>query len=439
MAELSLLELRKRPGRIETFVNKLKNKTPFDMVNGDAKVFTKVAFTEGGRVLEFTPSKDPRQFAQAVEWLKTRATNNRYVLVMNDKDRFTIGDLLKSGDFGGMGGKAAKGATKGNRGDMAEGVFAAAIVARFINKNAAISEQDVIGLIDKLDNNKMHQTMVYDSPNKNPKIHDKVFFKLSLAPSNLQALTDKTTQVSLAGIIQSSVKYANSAIVTSWSKLLYENNKYNEIEVIASGIGDQKGTKVDVRVKIDKNPTDINVSLKADDVKQFGQVSGAGFDKQVLLWDKILGLDISRYEKAYYEGVSKNDVTSGIASVYKGVANDFNKMTIGPSRKNLYVKLAAGIRYFATLDEPAVTLVQLSKQEAAVYQFDNLDKLIGASKMKATYISTKATPEISISDEKGNVLIYIRVKREIKPNGVYIRNYIEKGKLLTTLASYMAK
>jgi len=439
MAELSLLELRKRPGRIETFVNKLKNKTPFDMTSGDTKVFTKVAFTEGGKVLEFNPSKDPRQFAQAIEWLKTRATNSRYVLVMNDKDRHSLGDLLKSGDFGGMGGKAAKGATKGNRGDMAEGVFAAAITARFINKNATVSESDVIKIIDKLDNSKMHQEMMYPSPNKNPKIKDNVCFKLSLAPSNLQALTDKTTQVSLAGIIQSSVKYANSAIVTSWSKMLYENNRVNNIEVVASGIGDQKGTKVDVRVLIDGKQSDINVSLKADDVKQFGQISGSGFDKQDMLWTKLLGIDVSRYEENYYEGVKQNDVLMGIASVYKGVANDFNKMVSGPGRKKIYSQLSAGIRYFATLDEPAVTLVQLSRQEASVYQFDNLEKLIGGIKLKATYISNKATPELAISDEKGNVLVSVRVKREMKPAGVYIRNYIEKGKLLTTLASYMAK
>jgi hypothetical protein len=438
MAALSLDELRKRPGRIETFVNKLKNKSPFDMVTGDSKIFTKVAFTDSGRVIEVTPSKDPRQVALAIEWLKSRATNSRYVLVMNDKERFTLSDLLKNGDFGGQGGKTAKGAVKGNRGDMAEAVFAAAIAARFINKNATISEQDVLDMLGNLSSNKPHQVLEFPSPNKNPKINDKVTLSLRLAQSNLTAVTDKATQVTLSSIVQSSVKYANSNVVANWSKLLFENNRYNEILVIADGLSEQKSSKVDVRVKIDDKVTDINVSLKADDVKQFGQISGSGFEKQILLWDTLLNFDVSKYEKKYYDRIKQQDVLGAIELVYRAVVSDFNK--IATQNKTPLVKaLSKGVRYFATLHEPNVTLVQLTKQEAQVYQFDNLEKLLSASKLKAVFAASKATPEIHITDEKNNILISIRVKREMKPNGVYIRNYIEKGSLLTTLASYMAK
>lgn len=438
MAALSLDELRKRPGRIETFVNKLKNKTPFDMVNGDSKIFTKVSFTDSGRIIECTPSKDPRQIALAIEWLKTRASNSRYVLVMNDKERYTLSDLLKNGDFGGQGGKTSKGAVKGNRGDMAEGVFAAAITARFVNKNGTISEQDVLDMINNLSTTKTHQELEFKSPNKNPKIQDRVCLKVRLAMGNLTALTDKNTQGTLGSIIQSSVKYANSNVVANWSKILYENNRYNDIEVIADGLSEQKTSKVDIRVKIDGQLTNINVSLKADDVKQFGQISGSGFDKQLLLWDKMFNLDASKYEKQYYEYIKQQDVLGAIGYVYKGIVSDFNKAAVS-KKSELTKSISKGIRYFATLHEPNVTLVQLTKQEAQVYQFDNLEKLLSSTKLKATYASTKATPEIIISDDKNNILLHVRVKRELKPNGTYIRNYIEKGGLLTTLASYMAK
>jgi hypothetical protein len=438
MAALSLDELRKRPGRIETFVNKLKNKTPFDMVTGDSKVFTKVAFTDSGRVIEVTPSKDPRQIALAIEWLKTRATNSRYVLVMNDKERFTLSDLLKNGDFGGQGGKTSKGAVKGNRGDMAEAIFAAAIAARFVNKNATISEQDVLDMIGNLSPNKTHQVLEFPSPNKNPKITDKVTLSLRLAQGNLTAVTDKSTQSTLGSIIQSSVKYANSNVVANWSKLLFENNRYNDIAVIADGLSEQKTSKVDVRVKIDGNQTDINVSLKADDVKQFGQISGSGFEKQKLLWDTLLNFDVSKYEKKYYDRIKEQDALGAIELVYRGVVSDFNKIST-QNKTPLVRAISKGIRFFATLHEPNVTLVQLSKQEAQVYQFDNLEKLLSSSKLKATYAISKALPEMYVSDENNNVLFYVRVKREIKPNGTYIRNYIEKGALLKTLASYMAK
>lgn len=439
MASLSLDELRKRPGRIETFVSKLKNKTPFDMVTGDAKVFTKVLFTDSGRIVEVTPSKDPRQVKLAIEWLKTRASNSRYVILANDKERAALSELLKTGDFGGQGGKTARGAVKGNRGDMAEAIFAAAIAARFSQKNSTISEQDVYDTINSLDRVKTHQIITYKSVNKNPKIIDKVTFHVRLAPSNLFALTDTQTQHTLADLVQSSVKYANSTIVSSWSKMLYENNRYNEIEVIADGISEQKTTKVDIRVKVDGKPTDINVSLKADDVKQFGQISGSGFDKQTLLWTKLLGVDVSRYEDDYYDSVRQKDVLGGITKVYKGVVSDFNKAVTSSKKTSVLANLSSGIRYFATLNEQSVNLVQLTKQEAMVYQFDNLEKLLSGSQLKAVFVPNKATPEIKITDERNNILITVRVKRELKPSGVYIRNYIEKGALLTKLASYMAK
>ena len=74
-----------------------------------------------------------------------------------------------------------------------------------------------------------------------------------------------------------------------WSKLLYENNRYDKIEVISDGLGGQTTTKVDVYVKVDDQPIDIKVSLKAGDVKQFGQVSGAEFAKQEKLWEETFG------------------------------------------------------------------------------------------------------------------------------------------------------
>ena len=99
--------------------------------------------------------------------------------------------------------------------------------------------------------------------------------------------------------VESAVKYANSVNVTKWSKLVYENNRYDKIEVLSDGLGGQRSTKVDVSVKItdDKGklmPVDILVSLKAGDVKQFGQVSGAEFAKQQQdLWGRLFGYNAS--------------------------------------------------------------------------------------------------------------------------------------------------
>ena len=47
-------------------------------------------------------------------------------------------------------------------------------------------------------------------------------------------------------MLLSAVRYANSTTVRKWSKLLYENNRYDKIEVVSDGLGGQKTTKVDV-------------------------------------------------------------------------------------------------------------------------------------------------------------------------------------------------
>lgn len=438
MANLSLANIRERPGRAETLVNKLKSKTPFDMAAGGTKVFTTLMFSSGGKIDLIVPSKSSAEFNKALLVLKSKATSRDGLFLKNNTEQVRISALLKSGDFGGAGGSASGNAVKGNRGDMAEAIFAAAITARFMNKNMAIGTNHVIALIDRIDSNQKKQKMIYDSPNKNPKIMDKVTFELGLAESNLKALTDKSIQATVMDIVNAAIKYANSSIVTSWSKLLYENNRFNEIEVISDGVGDQKGTKVDVRVKIDGKPTNINVSLKADDVKQFGQVGGSKFEAQQRLWNELLGLDVSGYETKYYEMIKKKNVVGAIKEVYLGASVLFNA-AVKTNKEALYKKLADGINYFATLREQNVTLVQLTRQEAQVYKFDNIEKLLKDVNLTAKLITNKKYPEINFEDEDGLVLITVRVKTENKPKEVYVRNYVEKGKLLSKLASFIAQ
>jgi hypothetical protein len=222
-----------------------------------------------------------------------------------------------------------------------------------------------------------------------------------------------------------------------WADLLYKNNKFNEIQIISDGIGDQTGTKVDVRVIIDGKPTEINVSLKADDVKQFGQVGGSSFNAQVSLWSQLFKADVTNSDINYYAMIQKKDTIGAIREVYAYAADRFNGSFLSNKKKTLK-DLSAGIKHFATLNEENVTLVQLSKGEAQVYEFDNLETLLKNSKLRAVLITSKATPEIQIIDDNGDILVSVRIKTENKPNGIYIRNYIEKGHLLTKLASYVA-
>jgi len=339
---------------------------------------------------------------------------------------------------------------KYNLGDMAEGVVGAAITARFIYKNRNINSSLVFGVLRALAKSgttnypgkKGKQVeRTFKSANENPKIMDDVRCFISLAEVNMMALLAKNNETMLKEYVDSAVKYANSNNVKKWAKLVYENNRYDKIEVLSDGLGGQKTTKVDVSVKItnDKGelmPVDILVSLKAGDVKQFGQVSGAEFEKQEELWEQLFGYKTNisslknKYDKLMFTDKKPDEAVFLVYStVTKLLARDLRS---NPDK--VLQSLSKAINYFATLNEENVTLVQVGGGKAKVYKFDDIYNAISGREYTAE-IKTGASglPTIIIKSGRDS-LIQFRVKQEFKSDGSpYIRNYIEKLSLLGDL------
>lgn len=337
-------------------------------------------------------------------------------------------------------------AAGGNRGDMAEGIIGAAIAARFINKNKAITPALVKDVLRQLTPKKSAngKGLICDiemvSLNQNPNVKDTVRFYLSLAEINMTNLLDSKNWTSLDDLIQSGVKYANGNTVKAWSKLLYENNQKNFIEVLSDGLGNQTGTKVDVAVRVDNEKTNINVSLKAGDVKQFGQVGGSEFEKQIVLWSTLCMVDVYSLESKYNKLVEEKKVPQAVYMTYEYVAKQMNAMLKVPKQKESFLNaLGSGIEYFATLREENVTLVQMNKSEAKVYNFKGVAKAIAPLDLEVIVKDSAGKPKLILQDKKKRALLEVRVKAENKPNGeVYIRNYIEKGALMGDLIAMYA-
>ena len=337
---------------------------------------------------------------------------------------------------------------KYNLGDMAEGVVGAAICARFMYKNRSITSRHVYGILRSLGTptnypgKKGKQVeRTYKSANQNPKIMDDVRLFISLAEVNMMALLSRGNETLLREYVDSAVKYANSNNVKKWAKLVYENNRYDKIEVLSDGLGGQRSTKVDVTVKItdDKGklmPVDILVSLKAGDVKQFGQVSGAEFEKQEELWEqlfgyktKIAGLKNKYNQLMFVDKKPDEAVTLVYSTVTKLLVRDLRN---NPDK--ILMSLSKAINYFATLNEENVTLVQVGGGKAKVYRFDDIYNAISGREYKVE-IKTGASglPTILINSGRDS-LIQFRVKQEFKrTSSPYVRNYIEKQKLLGEL------
>ena len=124
-----------------------------------------------------------------------------------------------------------------NRGDATEGIVAAAIAARFLNKNKEIQTSDIFNLIRKLSATKINNYAgktgkyieVFDySPNENPKIKDTVRIYISLSDVNLSALLDPKNESVLKEYADGAVKYVNSDVVSKWAMLLYKNNRFDQ-------------------------------------------------------------------------------------------------------------------------------------------------------------------------------------------------------------------
>ena len=98
--------------------------------------------------------------------------------------------------------------------------------------------------------------------------------------------------------------------------------------------------------------------------------------------------------------------------------------------------IADAVTFFATLGDPNVELVQFDKGGFKILRFGNLLEKLKTVDLTATFSDSKARPEITIHDALNpkNILITIRSKVETKKNGdLYVRNIIEKGKLLEEL------
>jgi hypothetical protein len=203
----------------------------------------------------------------------------------------------------------------------------------------------------------------------------------------------------------------------------------------------------------DKNvlqDVDIKVSLKVNDVKQFGQQGGTLFKATGKkkgykeYWDNLFGIDISSQENAYnkMKGVDHNTL-GAINLIYDYVAVELQKkLNDKKSSESTLIKLGKAIQYYATLNEEHVELVQLTNRDAKIYNFAGLPGIIEQHDFdvkcsKGTSSSGKSLPIITIH-EKGkpdNILLILRVKIETLNNTPYYRNYIEKGKFLGDLIS----
>lgn len=409
MATLALKSAKysQRQGRAELLADLIKKKTPLIAVKGGHVTIDEV--TINGEPVGISATS---KIIDALnKELDLGLWSNKKLVALSALDKKNI-----------MGAGGSKGF---NAGDVAEGVFAAGLAARFLHKDDDIKIPDIVKVLKDLSGKRSGKTssIVMESKNANPKVIDDVKLVVNLAEVNLDALfaPGLETMASMKPVYSAVVDFCNGKEVKRHSHMFYENNIANDIVIVSDGIGNQKGTKMDVSVQVTDNSNklnvyNLNVSLKAGDVKQFGQVGGSGFDKQMLLWN-MFDINVKSLESEYNLRLAKSG-QSAIEYSYDYAAKQFNNKSDGDKATTLKSAIVKNM-----IGEEDIILVQLNKT-AATYDPRLLE--FNGKELSAKLNTTKANPEIKFYHGTQEILT-VRAKVE---NGTYFRNYIEKGKYL---------
>lgn len=357
-----------------------------------------------------------------------------------------------------------------NRGDVSEGILSAAVTARFISKNERITDAHVEKVMEVLDRYKGEGVKsishVFSGPNKQypgtKTKPDKVHCNIKLKAADIDALLNpKVRKNDMSPYVKSAVLYVNSSNVAEKAKAVYENKKVDNIYIDSDGIGNQTGTKVDLKIRINDSTKydDLNISLKAGDIKVFGNVSGNEFSTQQELWGRM-GVPIDNIANQYNELLEQGQESTALNLAYEYAAKDIQQKLNSSNGGGFYEDFANFIRFHATRDDPTVVLVQLKNQRVAkAMQFTNIgEKLANFTfKVKVTHSDNKhlmamglndtrlptlsiksiqqSTAEKMLGDEKSD---FLSVRSTINPRNIqkadyYRRNYVQKGREMEQL------
>ena len=336
-------------------------------------------------------------------------------------------------------GEAGAGTPKGNKGDVGEGILAAAIVARFTNKNKPVTHAMVVNVIKKLAKRpslpagkSIKKILTLKSLNEDKFTVDQIECTCVLAKINMDAVLHKDSPTTYATIFKAAVTYANNGIIREWANKLYCNNQENIIQVQALGTLDQTGTKVDIGVLVDGKKTDINISLKVEDTKQFGQVGGAQFEKMEEMFGG-LDINLAGIEKKYRKLLAAKRVNEALKLAYTTAKDQIDARCCDVRLRRKFIKkFGEFISFHATRHEENVTLVQLGRRDVHVYSFDDFQNAFASLEIRARVIDSAGKPTILL-ESGGKELIRLRARIENKPKGPYVRNLVEKGPLFTDL------
>lgn len=445
-SDLAVSQLIKHGGwRMDYFLEKVRKGLPFPLKSGSIK-------EDGIKEIIIDKNQYPELESYFNKIKNNEKVNPIKIRAENTNRTFVLGDLQKTSDFRKQGGTEIF-----NLGNLAEAILATAISLKFLNGiETSINEKDLIDAFNNMNSNTNGFYHSYTSVGKNKtkrgisgfektNQNRKINLIIGLSEIDMKYLLENPNRKEFLGLIRSSVLYSNKNnnienIIKSLPK-----DTINNIKIKAIGLDDQKGTKADILTLVNDQPIDLNISLKTQKGKQFGQKVGMNKAQVSAFFKELVNVDLPDYIlNMFNENPKKATVEA-----YEYVARLLKQELAGKDTKNetLFVEeLAKGIKRFATRDEDIILVSLKDTPNAAGYAQLEFSKLY--DKMKEVDLDVEF---ISSGKESGSVRFIIYDKNQGKDKGKLIqvrlnvqyantpqevgRNIIEAGPLLKELAS----
>ena len=365
-----------------------------------------------------------------------------------------------------------------NKGDLAEAILACGVAAKFNNPDAVVTKTAIEKMLSRVLATRKTQLERDDkvSAKTTVKVSDTITLSVGIRKREWDFISDKRNWELIDWQFDSVAKYCNTyKRIKRYSQMLYKNNKENKIVVDADGLTDQKGTKADIKVKIDNKVVNMQMSLKVTGGDQIGQMSGVPFDKQVKLFE-LLGVDVTPARKKYDELINKVDIglafthrdetKTGLGRQIHLAVREANLVVHKEAKKQLDAKMEAKdakfidqvtdfLRKAATGNDPTIEVVKLSTKGFKRAKFGKKYVQNVKDAMPHLKVDVNKQPEgdaetviydsrIGKSNSAAARLFKIRGKiifesKTTKTEGyhlkIYVRNLIESGDLMFDLAS----
>ena len=370
----------------------------------------------------------------------------RVVLKTQDGKFIPLGALEKTPDIKGK-------EEDYNIGDIGEIGIALAVFSKFENQGGEITLRDfyetavktVIGMSEKGNSGSASMNSSVQWPTGK---RDTLKFS-ALLPRRSMNYFEKIIKGQLqqpdpkiTATLQGAIQYANSNDkVIKGIQFIQNNKESNLVRVTCDGISDQKGSKADIIMNIDGTPINI-VSAKVGR-SQLGQASGHDFQKQILFFNTVFGIDVSQFATKWGTTLQQHDAV--LDKIWKTVTPKITAALAGDvtTREMAVVRqLADGlIKYSNTATPGDVDIVKLiSNPGSPGYKLLRVDNSLHDALDKVDLIAKPGNKGVAIYGVyQGKQILLMKARSYLSEVGKTVRTIIEGGDLLDILAEIQTK